>query len=68
MYPLFEAEDGEVTGVTPIRHRVPVDDYLRLQGRYAHLFGEPGRPDLVARLSAGADLAPYSRAVLDGFE
>lgn len=25
-------------------------------------------PDLVARLSAGADLAPYSRAVLDGFE
>ena len=55
LFPLFEAEHGEVTGVTPIRHRVPVDDYLRLQGRYAHLFGEPGRPDLVARLQAGAD-------------
>ncbi|WP_395659625.1 thiamine pyrophosphate-dependent enzyme [Nocardioides sp.] len=55
LFPLFEAEHGEVTGVTPIRHRVPVDEYLRLQGRYAHLFGDPGRPDLVARLQAGAD-------------
>ena len=55
LFPLFEAEHGEVTAVTPIRHQVPVDDYLRLQGRYAHLFGDPGHPDLVARLQAGAD-------------
>jgi len=55
LFPLFEAEYGEVTGVTPIRHRVPVDEYLQLQGRYAHLFGQHGRPDLVARLQAGAD-------------
>jgi pyruvate ferredoxin oxidoreductase beta subunit len=41
--------------VTPIRHRVPVEQYLRLQGRYAHLFGEHPRPDLVARIQAGAD-------------
>ena len=55
LFPLFEAEHGEVTAVTPIRRRVPVDDYLRLQGRYAHLFADPPRPDLVARIQAGAD-------------
>ena len=55
VFPLFEAEHGEVTSVTPIRHRVPVEDYLRPQGRYAHLFGEHERPDLVARIQAGAD-------------
>lgn len=55
IFPVFEAERGEVTAVSPIRHRVPVDEYLRLQGRYAHLFGSHPRPDLVARLQAGAD-------------
>lgn len=55
LFPLFEAERGEITAVTPIRHQVPVEEYLRLQGRYAHLFGEHPRPDLVARLQASAD-------------
>ncbi|WP_341927951.1 thiamine pyrophosphate-dependent enzyme [Nocardioides psychrotolerans] len=57
IFPLFEAERGVVTAVSPIRHRVPVDDYLRLQGRYAHLFGDHPRPDLVARIQADADRA-----------
>jgi pyruvate ferredoxin oxidoreductase beta subunit len=55
LFPLFEAEHGAVTASTPIRHRVPVDEYLRLQGRFAHLFGDHPRPDLVARIQAGAD-------------
>ncbi len=55
IFPVFEAEYGEVTAVTPIRRRAQVDEYLRLQGRYAHLFGKHPRPDLVARLQAGAD-------------
>ncbi len=55
IFPVFEAEHGEVTAVTPIRRPVQVDEYLRLQGRYAHLFGKHPRPDLVARLQAGAD-------------
>jgi len=54
-FPLFEAEHGEVVSSTPIRGRVPVEEYLRPQKRYAHLFGEPGRPDVVARLQAVAD-------------
>jgi pyruvate ferredoxin oxidoreductase beta subunit len=32
-----------------------VEAYLRLQKRFAHLFGDPGRPDLVARIQAAAD-------------
>jgi pyruvate ferredoxin oxidoreductase beta subunit len=44
LFPLFEAHDGEITSRTPIRHKVPVTEYLKLQKRFAHLFGD--RPDL----------------------
>ena len=55
IFPVFEAERGEVTAVSKIRQQVPVEDYLHLQKRYAHLFGEHARPDIVARIQAGAD-------------
>ena len=55
IFPVFEAEHGEVTSVSKIRRRVPVVEYLKLQRRYAHLFGEHGRPDVVDRLQAAAD-------------
>ncbi|MFC0432021.1 thiamine pyrophosphate-dependent enzyme [Kutzneria buriramensis] len=55
LFPVFEAERGEITDVSKIRHRVPVEDYLRLQSRYAHLFGEYGSPGTVARLQEIAD-------------
>ena len=55
IFPVFEAEGGEITQVSKIRRRVPVEDYLRLQKRYAHLFGAHPRPDIVARLQALAD-------------
>ena len=40
LFPVFEAENGEVVGVSKIRRRVPVEEYLKLQRRYAHLFGD----------------------------
>jgi len=55
LFPVFEAEAGEITSVTKIRRRVPVEDYLRPQKRFAHLFGAHGRPDIVARIQAMAD-------------
>jgi pyruvate ferredoxin oxidoreductase beta subunit len=55
IFPVFEAEHGEVTAVSKIRHQVPVDRYLRLQSRFAHLFGDHPREDVVARIQAGAD-------------
>ena len=55
IFPVFEAERGEVTAVTKIRRRVPVEDYLKPQKRFAHLFGNPGRPDMLAKIQAEAD-------------
>ena len=55
LFPVYEAVDGEVVRVSRIRRQVPVDEYLKLQRRYAHLFGEHGHPEIVERLQAGAD-------------
>jgi pyruvate ferredoxin oxidoreductase beta subunit len=33
LFPVFEAEHGDVAGVSKIRRRTPVGDYLRLQAR-----------------------------------
>jgi len=40
MFPVFEAEHGEIKSVLAIRHPLPVEEYLRPQKRYAHLFGQ----------------------------
>jgi len=55
LFPVFEAEHGVVTAVSKIRRQVPVEEYLRLQKRYAHLFGNPPRDDVVAQLQSIAD-------------
>ena len=49
------AEAGEVVAVSPIRRQVPVDVYLHAQRRFAHLFGDPPRTDVIAQLQARAD-------------
>jgi pyruvate ferredoxin oxidoreductase beta subunit len=54
LFPLFEAEHGEITGRTRIRSKVPVSEYLRLQKRFAHLFGKDQDPR-VAQIQAMAD-------------
>jgi len=55
LFPLFEAEHGEITGRTKIRRKVPVDDYLLLQKRFAHLFGDPPERARLALIQAIAD-------------
>lgn len=55
LFPVFEAEDGEVTGVSKIRRPVPVEEYLKLQKRYAHLFGDPPNTEVIAQIQARAD-------------
>jgi pyruvate ferredoxin oxidoreductase beta subunit len=55
IFPVFEGADGDVTSVTKIRRRVAVDEYLRLQRRYAHLFSPVRDDDVIARIQARAD-------------
>ena len=55
LFPVFEAEQGDLVAATKIRKRVPVDDYLKPQKRYAHLFKPERRDDLIARIQAHAD-------------
>ena len=55
LFPLFEAEHGEVTEVTGIRRRVPVEDYLRPQRRFAHLFRPAPDSAALAAIQAIAD-------------
>ena len=65
MFPVFEAERGEVTGRSSIRRRVPVEDYLRPQKRFAHLFGKTPDTETIARLQAMADRNIRRYALLD---
>lgn len=55
LFPVLEAEHGEIVGVSKIRRPVPVEEYLRPQRRFAHLFGDPPRRDVIDRLQAVAD-------------
>jgi pyruvate ferredoxin oxidoreductase beta subunit len=55
LFPLFEAEHGEITGRTPIRRQVPVTEYLKLQKRFAHLFGKSPDNERLALIQAIAD-------------
>lgn len=55
LFPLFEARDGQVTSARPIRRLAKVEEYLKLQKRFAHLFS-PARDDAaIAAVQAIAD-------------
>jgi pyruvate ferredoxin oxidoreductase beta subunit len=55
LFPVLEAEHGDVTRVRPIRRRVPAEEYLRAQGRYKHLFEPTRRDDVIAAVAAIAE-------------
>ena len=55
LFPVFEAHAGTVSGVSKIRRQAPVEDYLRPQRRFAHLFEPELREDVIARIQARAD-------------
>jgi pyruvate ferredoxin oxidoreductase beta subunit len=56
LFPLFEAREGELVSSTQIRRRVKVDEYLRAQRRFAHLFDGSARAGTqLARIQELAD-------------
>lgn len=55
LFPVYEAEHGEVTSVMKIRRPAPVEEYLRPQRRFAHLFKKGADPSVIERIQARAD-------------
>ena len=55
LFPVFEAEHGEIAGVSRIRRRRPVTEYLELQKRFAHLFSPTENRPVLDRIQADAD-------------
>lgn len=56
LFPLFEAEHGEVVDSNPIRRQVPVEEYLATQNRFAHLFKPKRDEERITALQHLADL------------
>ena len=55
LFPVYEAVDGEIASVSKIRRKMPVEEYLRPQKRFAHLFGKAPRTEVIGRIQAIAD-------------
>jgi len=55
LFPVFEAEYGVQVSSLPIRRQIPVEEYLKPQKRFAHLFGAHPKLDVIARIQERAD-------------
>lgn len=55
IFPVYEAEYGEVTSVMKLRRPTTVEEYLKPQRRFAHLFKKGGDQEAIRRIQAGAD-------------
>ena len=55
VWPLKEYENGRVTHTRTPKPRVPVENYLRRQGRFAHLFAPERREADIARIQSEVD-------------
>ena len=64
-FPVFEAECGEVTGRLLIRKRLPVEEYLKPQKRFAHLFHPRLATETISRLQEIADRNIRKYALLE---
>jgi pyruvate ferredoxin oxidoreductase beta subunit len=65
LFPVFEAERGEITSSLKIRRWQPVEEYLKPQKRYAHLFGKTPQVEVIARLQDIADRNIRKYGLLD---
>ncbi len=55
IWPLKEYVDGQVVHTKPPKQRAPVEEYLRLQGRYAHLFEPVRQAQVIDEIQARVD-------------
>ena len=50
LFPIYEIIDGKMTNVRKIPVKVPVEEYLKLQGRFSHLFKKGGSKEVIAEI------------------
>ena len=55
LFPIVEYRDGELATARTISDPKPVEEYLRLQGRFRHLFGTPEGEAEIKKIQAIAD-------------
>jgi pyruvate ferredoxin oxidoreductase beta subunit len=55
LYPIFEMENGVVTKVRRFKNMKPVSEYLKIQGRFKHLFKRPGGEEEIKKIQQIAD-------------
>jgi pyruvate ferredoxin oxidoreductase beta subunit len=68
LFPVLEAEGSKLTQVSKIKRKLPVEDYLRPQQRYAHLFKDPVRRDVIEKIQQMADRNILRYRLLDDVE
>ncbi|HUV85490.1 MAG TPA: thiamine pyrophosphate-dependent enzyme [bacterium] len=54
-WPLYEIVDDQWKLTYKPRKKLPVEDWLKFQGRFKHLFDDGGHPKLVAEIQADVD-------------
>lgn len=55
LYPIVEFENGELTKVRKIKNRKPVEEYLKIQRRFRHLFTHPEGEKIIKEIQRIAD-------------
>jgi pyruvate ferredoxin oxidoreductase beta subunit len=55
LWPLYEMENGEITQVRKIKDPRPVEEYLKIQKRFKHLFIMEGGEEEIMKIQAMAD-------------
>ena len=53
-WPLFEVEDGAWRQTVKVMNKKPIEEFLKPQGRFAHLF-KPGNEELLVEVQAEVD-------------
>src|SRR5665648_407336 len=55
LWPIYDYVNGEIENVRKVKNRKPVEDYLKTQGRFKHLFTKAGGEAEIAKIQAIAD-------------
>jgi pyruvate ferredoxin oxidoreductase beta subunit len=55
LYPIVEYENGELVSVRKIKSRKPVEEYLKMQRRFRHLFRYPNGREVIEEIQRIAD-------------